>query len=227
MRLLVTSIVLGALLAASGCSTLSGARPLEPGQHQFGMTLGGPMVLLGEAPIPLPNANLEGRHGLAVLADRPIDINYGVNATAFAFGMLQVHVGSSYLLLHQDGGIPAISVTDRIFFAINPFDLSSKADGAFGAWGMNQVEFSFSWLLGGQLVYVALAHYLDFLEPGLLFTPALGAAFDPGDEGGLRLNLELRWYALSFTKDLDTVRWFPGGQGPGSLGVSLGFSYQL
>ena len=59
----------------NGCGTLNNARPLEEGRHQVGLTVGGPMVMLSGAPIPLPNAVVEGRHGVATIAEHPLDIS--------------------------------------------------------------------------------------------------------------------------------------------------------
>ncbi len=47
MRLLPLALV-------GGCATMNGARPLEPGQHAVGVTLGGAVLEFAGAPLPLP-----------------------------------------------------------------------------------------------------------------------------------------------------------------------------
>jgi hypothetical protein len=211
----------------AGCASLSGARPLNPGEHEIGATLGGGVLMLGSAPIPMPNVIVQGRSGIAAPLDRPLDLNYGLNLGALPFGVLQGHFGASWLLAHQKGGVPAVSFTNRVWFASNLFGAGYHADKRMRFWGANQFEFDVSWVVKEQLIYVGLAEYLDFGNPQLTLTPVLGATFDadPKRPGGVRLHLESRWYGLNQHTQLNTVRWAGGGQGV--FGVSLGVSYVL
>ena len=214
---------LSAAALLAGCTTMPGARPLHPGEHQVGVTLGGPAVEFGQASVPLPNAILEGRSGLGYLRLRPLDLNYGLNATALAFGIAQLHVGASWLMLDQEGARPALSLTNRLFLATNALTPQDKAPGAKRAWGADQVELSASYLLGTQLVYLSLSQYVDFGLPQWVLTPALGAMFDFGRREGVKLMLEARYYGLNLTKEFTTVQWTTGPRG--ALGVGLGLSY--
>lgn len=211
-----------AALALAGCGGLNNARPLEQGQHAVGLTLGGPMLEFGGAPVPIPNAMLQGRHGLRPLAERPTDLTYGVNLTAAAFGVAHVQLGAAHLLLPQQGWRPALSVSDRLHFATNLLDTRKELEGR-GAWGLNELELTASWAPGGQLVYVGLNDALEFTAPRLLLSPFVGAAFDPGDPGGLGVQLEGRWYGANYLPDGQVVRWV--GPARGALGATLGFSY--
>lgn len=220
---LVGLLFLAMLLA--GCASLNGARPLEPGKHEVGTSIGGAMVYFAGAPIPIPNVIVEGRSGVAKPVNRPLDLNYGINLTSMAFGILQVHLGTSWLLVHQNGGIPALSMTNRIWFATNILGAGYKAEGGVGAWGNHQLEFSLSWKIRQQLLYFSLAQYTDFTNPSLTLTPALGAQFDPGKEGGFRFHVEVRWFGLTQKQAAYPFTFFPNALG--SLGVSFGFSYAL
>lgn len=222
VRLAALLTLCASLTASTGCMTMSGARPLYPGQHQAGVTVGGPMVELG-SPLPLPNAVIEGRSGLTYLNKRPLDLNYGLNATAIALGILQVHVGASWLLVGQRGAWPALSVTNRLFFGANILTTEDKAPGSTGAWGADQLELTASYMFGRQLVYLSLAEYLDFGAPDLLLTPALGTELDFGEKGGVKLGIEARYFAVNKRRDVRAVNWFPGSRG--ALGVGLGISY--
>ena len=209
-------------LLFSGCSTLSGARPLAPGNHEIGATLGGPFVDLG-APIPIPSIVVGARSGVAAPLDRPLDLHYGLNLTAIPFGMLQGHIGAGWLLAHQKGAVPAVSFTDRVFFATNLIGLPFKTDKKFGFQANNQFEFALSWLFGEQLLHVSLSEYLDFEAPELTLTPAVGAIFSPMPGKGLRIHTEVRWFAVNQPHPLNTVNWLPGGSG--ALGASVGVSH--
>lgn len=207
-------------MTAAGCATLPGARPLEPGQHEVGVTIGGPLLDIGPV-IPLPMAVVEARHGLTRLGTRPLDLNYGWNTTATAFGVLQLHVGASVLLVHESGFRPAVSVTNRLYGAANLF----TPDRGVGVWGLDQLEVAASWafLNDRLLTWLSVAEYLDFGMPGLLLAPAVGAQFDAGEPGGVVVGLETRYYGLNRRADVDTVSWVPGGNG--ALGFSFGVSY--
>ncbi len=109
-RYYLVACVLAALVA--GCSTMSGARPLPQGQHAFGVTLGGAMIEFGGSPLTLPHMVVEGRSGLPQLLDRNLDVNYGLNLTALAFGDVGLHGGASWQLLEQRGGVPEGGLTD-------------------------------------------------------------------------------------------------------------------
>lgn len=208
------------LLYLAGCSTLSGARPLEPGRHAVGATVGGPLVPLG-APIPLPNVVVEAKHGIAEIAQRPFELGYGLNVTGLPYGIVQGHIGVGYLLFDQAKARPALSLTKRTFFATNAAGASYRYVGRVQGWALDQFELTASWAPGQQLVYTSVSEYLDWGNPQLLLTPAVGAQLDPGEPGGFLVQPELRWYAFHRRAALDNVDWV----GPrGALGISLGFA---
>jgi hypothetical protein len=219
---LVGSVVAGTIAA---CAPLTGARPLERGMHEVGASVGGPFVRVGDTPLPLPNIVVQGRSGVAEPVDRPLDLNYGLNVTATAFGLLQGHVGADWLLSEQDGAIPALATTHRVFFGTNLLGLANKP--RLEGWGAYQLEFNLSWLMKAQLLYLGLSQYVDFGNPHVTLTPAIGAVLDPSPKrsGGSRIHLELRWYAPNLNKTLNTVVWVP--ENAGALGVMAGYSFVL
>jgi hypothetical protein len=200
------------------CGTMSGARPLDPGQHAVGATLGGAIIDVGPATIPLPNVVVEGRSGLQPVLGRPFDVNYGVNATGLAFGIVQVHGGVSWLVLDQNGWVPAVSASNRLYVFSNHVD---RRKDTHAWWFVDQLEVLASWDTRPALIYGGVAEYLDFRQPSLLLTPVLGAQFHLGERWGIQL--EGRHYAINRNKEpLNTMPWITWG--PGSLGVTLGVS---
>lgn len=222
-RLCIQLVMMCALAVCGlGCSTMQGARPLEPGQHQAGMTIGGAFVDAGVV-VPIPHAIAEGRSGVVRLWDRPLDLNYGLNVTALFYQVFQAHFGASWLLIQESGWRPALSMTNRLYFATNAL-AANKVEGTRGAWGAHQLELTGSYTFGNQLVYLAFAQYTDFGRPDALLTPALGAEFDMG-WSGFRMHVETRWYAINKTRTIETVRFWPGNQG--ALGLSFGGSWRF
>ena len=199
---------------------MSGARPLERGEHAFGVTVGGAMLDFGGSPLPLPNTVVEGAHGLTELDGKPVDLRYGLNATGLPFGVLSGHVGSSWLLVEPNGAVPRLSLTNRLWFATNVPGLAFRTEPVVQGWLTWQPELTASYDVGQQLVYVSASQYLDVMDPGLTFTPALGAQLDPGKAGGFFVQPEVRWFAAGRVRDSRGVRFI----GPsGAFGASVAF----
>ena len=211
-----------AILAVAGCGTMHSARPLDAGEHAMGVTLGGPMVQFSGAYIPLPNLNLEGKSGLKPLLDRPLDVNYGMNLTGLAFGIVGLHGGLSWQLVEENKVIPAITVGNRLWVNNNFLDLS-KEWGDRRVWVVDQLEFTFSYALGRHLVYFGLAQYLDFAQPDLLLTPFVGTEIQASKR--LALQIEIRHFALNKQQSVQALTWL--SPGTGALGLNLGFKYAL
>ncbi len=214
----------GALSIAflAGCGTLNSARPLDKGEHVVGLTVGGPLIDVGFAKLALPSAVLQGRSGVATLAGRPVDVDYGLHLTPMVFGMTGVHGGVSWLAMDQDGGVPALALTQRLFFYDNHLDGTlPKVQRA--SYFIDQVELTASWDTPTALIYTGVGDYLDFREPSLLLTPFVGSDFHLGKGWGLQV--ELRHYAINKKnpqRSLDWITW-----GPGALGTTLSVSRQL
>lgn len=213
-------LVLLATVFAIGCGTINSARPLSPGQKQLGLTLGGAMVDLG-APIPLPNAVVEGRFGLAEPLDRPLDLNAGLNLTAIAYGQVGVHVGAGWLLVAPKGARPALSVADRVYLYDNHLD-ATKTERA--AWLLDQVELTASWDLGPLLLYLGGAQYTDLRNPQLFLSPFLGFELHPR-QGRLGVQVEGRYYGATTLPDAQIVAWV--GPPRGALGATVGLSWRF
>jgi hypothetical protein len=211
---------LPALLLA-GCSTLHAARPLEPGEHAVGLTVGGPLVDLG-APIPVPNAVVESQHGLTRIADRPLDLRVGLNAAGLPFGLLQGHVGAAWLLVEERGARPALTLADRLFAAVNAPGTPNRPDPELNLWAADQVELTASWSRGDHLVYTSLAQVFDLRDPGLLLCPAVGGEVGLGPRWSLRP--EVRWYGAGQLPPATPFRW---ATPRGALGVSVGVAVDL
>lgn len=205
----------------TACGVMNGARPQAPGTHAVGLTVGGPMLAAAGLVLPLPNATLEGRSGLPRLLDREVDLNYGVNLTAIAFGQAGVHVGASWLLLDQQGWRPALSVSDRVYFYTNVLD-RTKATREW--WAATQIELTASYALGSHLLYFGAAEALDFRNPGLLLSPFVGLqAATKSDR--VRFQLEGRWHAVNALPEAYNIDWISPGRG--AIGVNAGVAVTL
>lgn len=214
------------LLLGTACGTMNTARPLSEGQHAVGLTLGGPMVEFGGNYIPLPNAVLEGRSGMTPFAGKDWDINYGLNLTALAFDQAGFHFGGTYQVLGQNGNIPAVSVSNRLFLYSNHLS-GNTIDESKGLWANDEVSLTLSWKLGRQMVYTGLSQYFDLSNPNPTITPFLGAEFfNTGKNNGFALQFEVRNYATGWNPTITSAKWnTPFGSG--GFGGNLGFIYRF
>ncbi|MCB9669051.1 MAG: hypothetical protein H6734_06235 [Alphaproteobacteria bacterium] len=210
-------------LSLVACGTLSGARPLEPGQHEVGLVLGGPMLELFGAPIPLPNAVVAGRSGLTRVSGRPLDLGYGLNLTGLPFGVVALHGDVGWMATEQRGAVPAITIRDRLFFANNALGPAKDPEASKAVWAADELAVLASWASHGDVLWLGLSQTTDLTAPGLLLTPSFGGSLDPGEAGGLRLQAELSWYAVNRAPDVASIHFVPGK--PGAFGVQLGFAY--
>lgn len=213
------ALLFSSLLATSGCGTFNAARPLAPGEHAVGATLGGPLITLG-APLPIPSLVVEGRHGLQPLANRPFDLHYGLNATAAGFGIAQGHVGAAWQLTDAKGGVPALTVANRVFLADNHLAANKAETAERHFWALDQLDLLASWDSGRWLGYTGLSQLTDFRYPGLHLAPVLGGQVSLGSARAWSLQLETRYYGVNDTASSNAVPWVT--LGPGALGVNLG-----
>ncbi len=212
------------VLVLGGCSTMNGARPLDAGQQAGSLTFGGAMVEFGDSYIPMPHLMVEGRRGVGELQGFASDVHAGINLTAAAFGQIGLHGGSSHLLLEQSGGVPALSIVERLYLYTNHADANTHVEGK-GFWALHQTELIGSWELGNHLLYTGVAQYTDLGDPSLLLTPILGGElFGRAAQPGLGLQLEARWFAFNRDHDLVNVNWLQP-LGVGALGLSAGVRY--
>jgi len=214
-------LMFGTLLG-TGCGALNTARPLEQGQHRLGVTGGGAVLTALGAPIPLPNLIIEGQSGLSPIQDRPLDINYGINVTAGAFGVLGLQAGTSHLLMEQSGGTPALSVMERVHFYNNWLD-STKDSSVRKGFLLNQIDFTASWNLSKHLGYVGISNYLDIADPELTLAPFAG--FQLNTKNKLFLQAEARYLAANRQPEIVDVSFATLGYGALSITGSVGFTF--
>ena len=173
-------------------------------------------------PIPVPNLVVEGRSGLRAVVAMPLDVNYGLNVTAAAFGVMGVHGGGSLGLLAGQGWQPSIALTERLFLNHNYFDVTKDAETR-GLSLINQSDLTFGWRLGDHLLYAGVSNYLDFGNPNLLLGPFAGTELHLGD-GGFLLQLEVRQMGATFEPEIADVDFLTTGSGVVAFTFSLGWT---
>jgi hypothetical protein len=210
------------LFLSTGCGALNTARPLEQNQHRAGATFGGALLTQLGPPIPVPNLVIEGQSGLAPLANRPFDINYGLNLTALAFGTLGMHLGASQLLLSAEGLRPSLSITERVHAYSNFMD-SSKTLESRALFLLNQADLTAAWDIGRQLGYLGLSNSIDWVDPELTLSPFIGVELR--SKGAYFTQVEARYLAANRQPDVVDVSFLGGKRGALSTTISMGWSF--
>ena len=150
------TFVISALGLSVGCGTLNSARPLEKGEHVAGVTFGGLLITQLGPPVPVPSLVVEGKSGIAPIGGRTTDVNYGINATALAFGTVGLHGGLATQLSESQGWIPSVSVLQRLYVYSNYTDFTNPAESR-GFFALNQVDVTMGWDIKRHLGYMGVA----------------------------------------------------------------------
>ena len=231
---LQNALFLISVVGLVGCGTMNAARPLDPGDHMVGVTFGGPFTTSLGPPIPVPNLMIEGRSGLEPIGGKPVDVNYGVNALAAAFGLIGLHGGATMHFLEQDGARPALSVTERVHFYNNWLD-NTKPKESRKPWGVNELDVTASWNMGPHLVYLGGSDVIDMADPELLVAPFIGVVLQP-EEKRFRFQVESRLLGANFSPEVWDLSWLsPGASsvegeeapGQGLVSITLTAAWKL
>lgn len=206
-----------------GCAASRALAPLEKGQHGVTLSVGGPFVEFGGAPIPLPITQVGYRYGI----DGLTDVHAGLYLTNLAlFGVGGFDVGFARQLVDADGPRPRVMVdlTTYWFFG----DLDGDPDGSPGGFRMfPDLQLVATWDLPHRddrrphRLYVGLDNWVQpFPEFRYYLNPFLGTELRLTKLAGLQL--EAGWYAPWVpTRDLNPVWYGPGDLG--AISVKLGF----
>ena len=205
--LLLISVVFGAF----GCGHATAVRPVPKDSVAIEAAVGGPLADVGLV-IPMPLSTVGARYGIHERGD----VGAHLHATSLAFGIVGADVGTTWLLLEEDGAIPAIAANGRLYGFADP--------AAGGARAYLELTPSVSWLLGDRfLTYASGSAFVQFAGGTPLFSLAVG---EQVQFGRFALQLEARWYEPEYDTTFTVVDWRPIG-GQGGFGAVLGMSYRF
>jgi hypothetical protein len=201
--------LLGVLLAACGHAT--SVRPTPKDVIQAEAALGGPLVRIAGLTIPTPLSTAGARYGLG----DTYDVAAHLHLTSLSFGVAGVDVGSTWLPVAQNGALPALSLSGRLYGFTNLSD---------GPRAYLELTGSASYLAGEHfLTYLSATGLVQFAGGYPLYSLAVGEEVRLGRFG---LQLELRWYEPNIATRFEVVDWVPLG-GLGGLGAVLGVNYRF
>lgn len=195
------------------CAPTRLVKPLEKGQQALGGNFGGPLLLLGGTPIPMPLTSAFYAKGIS----EKTSIFGSLHTTALAFGLFQTDIGVcrelAYIPKHRIG----VSANPAINFAIDRWVWNAKI------WPQLDLNVYKEWGQG-NLFYLGLCNWF---EPATkrahgekqgkywFYNPQLGVQFS---RNAWTYGLETKWLVPD-VKNLPNVPDYIGIQHQGAIGV--------
>lgn len=209
------------LALASGCAASRSLAPLEAGQHGVTVSLGGPFVEFGGAPVPVPFTAVGWRYGV----DGKTDIHAALYPTGpILIGVFGWDVGMSTMLLDADGGRPRVMFATTSHWLVG--DNGPGGDPAAFRLFLSP-SFVFTWDLGPQKhrVYAGAEAFLQPLpQPRALPTLMLGTELQANERVGVQI--ELGWHGFHRNTEVGVPVWIgPGDQG--AISAKVGINVRL
>ena len=203
-------LVGGVLLAGCGLSTQ--VRPTPKGVLVAEASVGGPSVLVGGAPVPLPLSAVGVSWGFTDRSDLSTHLHV---TTLLAQKIAGFDVGGSWLFAKGAGALPALCLGWRGYLFT---DFSS------GSLGFFDTAVTASWNLSRRLVpFVSLAVQLSSLGLAVDVAPAVGVQLR---FQRVTLQAEVRWFAPNQDARGAASEWLSPYK-RGAIGLVIGARYAL
>ena len=205
------------VLSLLGCSINHGVRPVGKGNVAVTGSVGGPMVEVFDAPLPLPLTEVGVRYGITERSD----LHLGLHPSMYGFFRLAgVDAGGSYLLAPQMGARPALNLDGSLMFVAGD-TVPGTPTGGSRFFGDLAGLASWEWGQRGHLAYTGAELFAQPRPWGLYASPVLGNRFQLGRR--LALSVEAKWWnPWVDTEDL-TLHWIAPAN-HGALSVQAGLS---
>ena len=195
-----------------GCGTTSLLRPVGAGNTRVSASVGGPLVVFGGAPVPVPVTTLGVAHGIS----DAVDIRAGLHPTAAAFGVAGLDVGAAW---HP------LKTRSLLSLGIDAYGFANGSDAVVlvDPWVGTRARVA-TWLsLGGGVHVATRAATSSSYQRSL--SAALPSVFLQAAVhlGRVTIELEPRWYALGECGSCLAPSYV--SPGTGALGLVLGASF--
>jgi len=219
---LLRALLSGALFFAAGCSTVHGVRPIGKGAVQVDASLGGPILQLFGAPVPLPLTTV----GATVGVSESTNVHAALHPSAIAlFGVFAADAGVSTQLLAQKAARPRLMADLTVVGAGGdraPDGPSGGAEGGVRFFARPTVTASWDWGKDARhALYTSLGGFIEpYPGPRALGTVAIGNQWGIGRK--VHLTTQLEWIAPYASSEALTPQYYAPGD-MGAISFQLGF----
>ena len=178
------------------------------------------------SPHPDTQHCVEARSGLQPLGTVPVDLNYGLNMTTFAFGVTGFHRRHRFMCSSK-WRCRTGALRDGTGSRLQQHDWAQTQRTPRPVWGVNEFDVTASWLAGHHILYVGMSDAIDFGDPELLIGPFLGAEVAPkGNRFAWQRN-PAGWGA-NYSPEVYDVSWLnTGDPGHGLFTFTVGASWTI
>ena len=215
MRFLLVPLILA---AATACSTVHGVRPLGKGAVEVDLSVGGPVLELFGAPVPLPLTTV----GATVGVSEKTNVHAAVHPTGLAlFGTFAADVGASTQLLAPEGARPRL-MGDLTVIGAGGDVAEGSPEGGVRVFARPNVTASWDWGKNGRsTVYTSLGGFVQpYPGPNALGTTAVGNLWALGPH---HLTTQVEWLAPYASSEPAAPYYYaPGDLGAISVQIGLG-----
>lgn len=213
MRSLARLALAGTFLVAAGCASTHQVRPLGRGNAVVHASVGGPLIGLFGAVLPVPVVSVGGGYGVT---DK-LDVTMHADVTAAAFGDLHVDPGVAWHPLVSEGGPkPTLTVGGSVHLVTDFHSALVAPDATFAA----------AWRVARRhLIYAGVDAALAIrTRVNPIVGPFVGFEGRVGKRVGL--SLEVKWLSPWYDTTPTAPSWISPG-GFGYLSVLLGVNVYI
>ncbi len=207
------------ILSIFSCAPSRFVKPLAKGEKQINVALGGPVINLLNAYIPIPLTSICGGYGI----DSNTTVFAGIHTTSALFGNLQNDIGILRNIIPQKNCSPGISA----LVAINSMAHFGKDGNSFNLFPQFDANAYWSYGKKKNFFYVGVNTWFDFSktrahnEPqpdNIFLSPQLGHTFN-----GSKWNftLEYKMIAPYISNKNIVVTYLPAIGTKGATGIYL------
>ncbi|MGE5315334.1 MAG: hypothetical protein ACM3Q4_11625 [Acidobacteriota bacterium] len=202
-------------LAFGACGVTHPVRVLDEGRSAAVVSLGGPLVSVGKAAVPVPYLNA----GYARGASNDWTLEANLHLTSLLFNDLGVDAGAATRLVRERGIVPELTLkVQGMYFAT--FNAGSHSLFLLHA------NLNASYALGHRtLLYAGTEHTAQFSPLSYFLTPMAGIGFPLSSS--LDMQVESKWMAANHFTGHGLLEGFGSVGGHGSIGLFFGFHYAL
>jgi len=198
------------LVLSTGCAATRALAPLDKGQHGVNISLGGPFVEFGGAPVPLPFTALGYRYGI----DGKTDVHAALYPSgAVLVGVASWDLGVSRQLLEAAGGRPRIMVDLTTYWQVGDNGLGGDP-AAFRFFLTPSAVFTWDIGRAKHRMYVGAELFFQ-PAPSVRALPSLMLGTELQASRAVGVQLELGWSGFHRNTNVGAVTWI----GPGSIGA--------
>lgn len=205
-----------AMIFCIGCGATQPVRVLDEGATKASFSLGGPIIELGGAPIPIPYLTIGAMHGYT----NDLTLTANAHLLSAALGDIGLDAGAAMRLCKQEGAIPEVTGKLQLYL----FD--NIARGLNTPRFFPMISFNGSYLIGeSSLVYAGIDNLFQLSKPAYILSPFIGTEFYISHR--ISGQFEAKWMAANVNTAHGVFEGYASLGGSGNIGVFLGLIYSF